>query len=541
MAEPAKTQAQSRQRPPLDRLLASLAANAKHNAHEMIAGTADALRWGDLDRTVARFLKADVVIAAARMDAVTQEAERLLLRFDPTGERRRGYAETVASLERHADNGLPTLPVELVAVRLYESLLWYTAWHLFAAHITTTEVIRVLDMRPGQAPPRAFRMPDIPWERGVAAGREALKVAGTAAHHVAQRSKAGLEAYQTVRAERAAEAAEEAKRLRRDAEAAEIARQAEEASKREAADAATREAAPESSEPEFNPANKSATYPIPSIQLDSLRLRGSVVGTWLALVMLSWVSLIWGAMISLPIGIGAGVIAMAGVGVIAVPLWGTLWGFLGMGAARDSTLRQMGFKPAPKWSFISEITATYSKALGLPMPQVGTIPAFNAFAMGTSWKDATIAIGEPLTQRLTPAELAAVIGHELGHVVSGDMRRMMLMRTFQNATVWFALVQGVKQFARWIICWAAEMFILAFSRRREFYADAIGAALAGKEAMIGALRKLEQAPPMTGAENTHARFMFRALGSTHPSTAARIRALEQETYIRRLPQQIGRG
>ena len=73
-------------------------------------------------------------------------------------------------------------------------------------------------------------------------------------------------------------------------------------------------------------------------------------------------------------------------------------------------------------------------------------------------------------------EFAALIGHKLGHVVSGDMRRMLFMRTFQNATVWFAMAQGLKQFARWVICWAAELYILAASRHREYYADAIGAA-----------------------------------------------------------------
>ena len=95
---------------------------------------------------------------------------------------------------------------------------------------------------------------------------------------------------------------------------------------------------------------------------------------------------------------------------------------------------------------------------------------------------------------LTPDEAEAVLAHEIAHVVSGDMKRMMLMRTFQNATVWFMMAQGLKQFVRWVICWAAELYILAFSRKREYWADAIGAALTSKEAMIGALRKLDQRP-----------------------------------------------
>ena len=198
-----------------------------------------------------------------------------------------------------------------------------------------------------------------------------------------------------------------------------------------------------------------------------------------------------------------------------VPLFGTLFGFLGMGVARDSTLRQMGFKELPEGHVLRGISAHYCKALDISPPRIGTMDPFNAFAMGTDRNNATVSLGRPLIDSLTPQETAAVLAHELGHVVSGDMRKMMLMRTFQNATVWFAMAQGLKQFARWVICWAAELCILAFSRKREYWADAIGAALAGKDAMIGALRKLEQAPALTSDEKTHARFMVRGKAVLH--------------------------
>ena len=276
--------------------------------------------------------------------------------------------------------------------------------------------------------------------------------------------------------------------------------------------------------------------------LDGRALRKSVVPTWLMLVSLSWVSLLWGALISAPVGIGLGILASLFVGVIAVPLWGTVFGFLGMGAARSSTLAAMKFKPLGEDDPLHATTQTYSQQLGIPPPKLGSIDAFNAFAMGTGIRDATVAIGEPLRAQLSPAEVNAVLAHELGHVVSGDMRRMMLMRTFQNATVWFMLANGAKQFLRWIICWVAELAILGFSRKREYWADAIGAALAGKDAMIGALLKLDAAPALSAQENTHARFMVRGrargLLSTHPSVAERVAALERETYLKRLPRQM---
>ena len=94
----------------------------------------------------------------------------------------------------------------------------------------------------------------------------------------------------------------------------------------------------------------------------------------------------------------------------------------------------------------------------------------------------------------------------------------------------------MKIFVRWILCWATELWILAFSRNREYWADAIGAALAGKEAMIGALIKLKDGPALTPAERTHIRFMVRGdITSTHPNTDQRIKALKAETYLKRLP------
>ena len=252
------------------------------------------------------------------------------------------------------------------------------------------------------------------------------------------------------------------------------------------------------------------------------------------------VAVVWGSLMMLPVVGPFGSAAFLVVGIVVVPIWGTLFGFFGMGNARDATLRQMGFHPLPKGHPLQATAEAYCRQLDIPVPQLGTVEAFNAFAMGIDAHDATVVLGRPLIAKLSPEESAAVLAHELGHVVSGDMRRMMLMRTFQNATVWFMLTQGLKQFARWMICWAAELAIHAFSRRREFWADAIGASLAGKAAMIGALRKIERAPGLTAAEATHARFMFRGKAfRTHPETAMRIWALQKDAYIRHLPVRMG--
>lgn len=271
------------------------------------------------------------------------------------------------------------------------------------------------------------------------------------------------------------------------------------------------------------------------LRIDGKALHGSLIPTWLGLVVLSWVSLAWGTLISIPFGVGIALAASFMIGIVAVPLWGTLFGFLGLQAAKNSTMRGMGYKPCGPYDDLLARTQILAKQLNLPPVQVGTVEVCNAFAMGMSRSTATVAIGRPLLTMLSGPERDSIIGHELGHIASGDMARTMLMRTFQNAGVWYMGFQGAKQFVRWIICWAAELFILAHSRHREYWADAVGAALAGKDAAISALRKVHAAPSLTHRERTHARFMFRGTFSTHPTLDQRIEALRNETYLRRLP------
>ncbi len=398
--------------------------------------------------------------------------------------------------------------VTTVAPILRETLAWMAAWHLVEAGVPATQVVQAINPTPATAS----------WQRLAADAAPHVKRGLTALMHATRRGTAFALVLLRGMQETSSEVQKRTAAARKGFQASQQRR----AAQQEAAFAAIREA--------------QSMDNGPVLHLDGRAMGGSVLLTWIGLVVCSWISLIWGALLSAPFGVGLAMMATFGMGMIVVPIWATFWGFVGMGEATNSTLRQMGFRPVTDGHPIASTTARYAQALDIPMPKIGVIDANNAFAMGVDRHHATVAIGQPLIERLTPAEVNAIIGHELGHVVSGDMRRMMLMRTFQNATVWYALAQGMKQVARWILCWAAELGILAFSRHREFHADAIGAALAGKQAMIGALRKIETAPALTSTERRHARFMFRGKPfSTHPSTAARIAALEQETYLRRLP------
>lgn len=278
------------------------------------------------------------------------------------------------------------------------------------------------------------------------------------------------------------------------------------------------------------------------VRINMGKIRNSSVPTWLGLVFGSWFGLAWGALISLPVGVGFGVAAGSILGGFAiVPLWGTLWGLVGLGMQRQDALGQLGIRLLPEDDEVTRRVHTMAGRLGLTTrPWVGIMPYNNAYAIGSSPSNALVVIGGPLLDTLSKVEVDAIIGHELGHVANNDMRRMGLARSFQNALVWYlGFSNTLQRFGRWSLTWMSELYMLRLSRNREYWADAIGAALTSKEAMISALERLHGMPDLSSFERKNARLMFRgrtsALLSTHPTLNERRRALEKETYLRKIP------
>lgn len=189
--------------------------------------------------------------------------------------------------------------------------------------------------------------------------------------------------------------------------------------------------------------------------------------------------------------------------------------------------------------------------LSLPPPKVAIMRVANAYAIGRDINDAAVVIGLPLIQHMTTDELDAIIGHELGHIVSGDMRRMQYAESYQ--TMFGDIISGsiraltqvlgkkkidvqlghnIGLLCRKIFLWFTEMIVKGTSRKREYYADAVGAMMTSNEAMASALRKIHNAPPRASqVDDRFACLMFRGsmgrLFSTHPSLEQRLQALEQ--------------
>ena len=193
---------------------------------------------------------------------------------------------------------------------------------------------------------------------------------------------------------------------------------------------------------------------------------------------------------------------------------------------------------------------------GIGMPEVGIFhsDAPNAFATGWNKNNALVAVSTGLLQRMNKDEVAAVLGHEIGHVANGDMVTLALIQGVVNAFVmFFARIIGnfvdkavfknedgpgiafyVTTFVAEIVLGILASTIVAwFSRRREYRADEAGAALTSNAAMASALMRLketyDQPSELSGelvAFGIGGEGKLSALFASHPPLDDRIAALQ---------------
>lgn len=182
----------------------------------------------------------------------------------------------------------------------------------------------------------------------------------------------------------------------------------------------------------------------------------------------------------------------------------------------------------------------------------------NAFATGRNQQHSAVAVTTALLEILNEDELRGVLAHELGHIKNRDILISSVAATIG------AMIVAIADFSRYAIFFASDrdnagniigsiliailgplaatIIQLAVSRSREYKADATGAQIAGNPlALASALRKLEFGNiqnPMTDVKSTDAHMYImnpfgnvgskvQNLFSTHPSTADRIKRLEE--------------
>lgn len=158
-----------------------------------------------------------------------------------------------------------------------------------------------------------------------------------------------------------------------------------------------------------------------------------------------------------------------------------------------------------------------AEAAGIGMPEVAIYdaPEINAFATGANRNAALVAVSTGLIRAMSRDEAEAVLAHEVSHVANGDMVTMALIQGVLNTFVlfaarivggWIDAMLGGQRESRGpgifyfvvvmvldvVFGLIASMIAMAFSRYREFRADAGGAQLAGHHKMIAALQRLSQ-------------------------------------------------
>lgn len=234
---------------------------------------------------------------------------------------------------------------------------------------------------------------------------------------------------------------------------------------------------------------------------------------------------------------------------------------------------------------LQSIVADLAARAQIKMPELGIYEAdeVNAFATGPSKDQSMVAVSTGLLSNMTPAQIRAVLGHEVWHIKSGDMVTSTMLAGVLNAIVfffsfWLAAIASMlcglarlflsnsrpsglletfsngllstwgfmvaMKYSRIVMGFFANFINLGFSRYREYKADAGSAQLLGESTdMISALQALQtvnQQHPVQESSMSNfcingADFVVELL-STHPPLAKRIAALQMKAGIPPAPQ-----
>ena len=199
-----------------------------------------------------------------------------------------------------------------------------------------------------------------------------------------------------------------------------------------------------------------------------------------------------------------------------------------------------------------------AQRMNIPMPKLWVLPedSPNAFATGRNPQHASVAVTAGILRLMNDRELEGVLAHELGHVVNRDILTSSVAATLAMAITFLARMafwfggggrddedrgNPIAALAMLILAPIAALLIqMAVSRTREYAADATSAQVTHDPGeLISALGKLEtwsKRIPMADADPSTAHLFIvqpftgrslMSLFSTHPSTADRIRRLEQ--------------
>lgn len=169
----------------------------------------------------------------------------------------------------------------------------------------------------------------------------------------------------------------------------------------------------------------------------------------------------------------------------------------------------------------------------------------NAYFGGLG-KAKRVILFDTLIQKLSPSELVAVLGHELGHFAHGDLYKNIAMvglmlfgmfALFGNLPETLYMELGVAQSPHivmilFILLLPVVSFVMMplmgmMSRHNEYEADRTGAELGGAEYLVNALKKLVSENKSFPLSHP----LYRFFHTTHPPVVDRLRALGYDIRI----------
>lgn len=215
--------------------------------------------------------------------------------------------------------------------------------------------------------------------------------------------------------------------------------------------------------------------------------------------------------------------------------------------------------PTEQWLFTTVRRMAEQAEIGMPEVAIYDSPDMNAFATGMNKNDALVAVSTGLLQNMAKDEVEAVLAHEVSHVACGDMVTLALIQGVLNTFVillsrlaanvinnflrsdeeeggglGFFGYMAVTIVLELVLGFFASIIVMWFSRKREYTADKGAAYLAGKDKMIGALRRLQAHHEPSHLPDQVAAFGIRPkaggmamLFRSHPPLEDRIAALQK--------------
>jgi len=236
--------------------------------------------------------------------------------------------------------------------------------------------------------------------------------------------------------------------------------------------------------------------------------------------------------------------------------------FISLMISKWMAKRAMGLEPVDEhgpYAYLNEMVRQFAQRERISVPEVYIYPSdeLNAFATGPSRNNSLVAVSAGLLRDFDRDEIEGVVAHEVSHIANGDMVTMAIVQGIVNAFVMFlarvvAIAidnalrsddegEGLGYFAYYVVVSLLQVVfglltapvVAAFSRAREFRADAGGAKLAGREKMIAALSALQEHMSVDRLDNDQPALKTMkisgkgmiALLSTHPPLEKRIEAL----------------